>query len=200
MKKLFSILFVAATFTAVSQPKKAPKMAPTLAPGYYVPVKGDTIKGEVMSNPEDETAFYKGFSFKPAKGGKLVVISPKKAKAYGYDDKHFFQINYEGEEMYVEVLARGRLNLYELRYNGKIDGYPAIEASYFVQDNNAEGEDVKLKELKKISNKFYKKDLKPYMKDQTIIWNDLDKYVLNKQALTNAFIEFNKFYVIAKPE
>ena len=175
-------------------------MAPTTTPGYYVVAKGDTVRGEVMNNPPDETEFYKGFSFKPAKGGKLVAINVKKAKAYGFDNRNFTLISYEGEEMYVEVLARGRLNLFEYRFNGKIDGYDAIEASYFVQDNNAEGEDVKLKELKKISNKFYKKDLKPYMKDQTVIWSDLDKYTLNKSALTNAFIEFNKFYVIAKSE
>lgn len=197
MKKLFSFILSIAALTAASQPKKAPKMAPVTTPGYYVVAKGDTVRGEVQTNPEDETDIYKSFFFKPANGGKLVAITPKKAKAYGYDNKHFIMIMEQGSEIYVEVLVRGRLNFYEYRYNGKIDGYPGIEAAYYVQDNRAEGEDVGLKELKKISNKFYKKDLKPYMKDQKMIWDELDKFTFNKSTVINALNEFNKYYVIS---
>lgn len=196
MKRLFCFLFVGSAFISAAQPKKDPKMAATTSPGYYVVAKGDTVKGEVRNNPEDMTEFYNAFFFKPAKGGKLMPVSAKKAKAYGFDDRHFFQILDNGAEIYVEVLARGRINFYEYKYNGKIDGLPAVESAYFVQDNMAEGEDVKLRELKKINNKFYKKELKPYMKDQPVIWSDLDKFTFNKEAVTNAIKEFNKFYVI----
>lgn len=199
MKKYFSFLFMCSTLIVAAQPKKAPKMAPVLSPGYYVTTKGDTTRGEVQTNPEDETELYQQFSFKPAKGGKVMPVSPKKAKAYGYDNKHFELITYEGAEIYVERLAKGRLNFYEYRFNGKIDGYSAIESSYYIQDNRAEGEDAGLKELKKISNKFYKKDIKPYMKDQSMLWNDLDKFTFNKQAVVNAINEFNKFYLVAAP-
>lgn len=196
MKKILCLLFVSASVGLIAQPKKDPKMAPTTSPGYYVVAKGDTIKGEVRNNPEDPTEFYRNFFFKPAKGGKLMPVSIKKAKAYGFDDKHFVQILDNDVEIYAEVLARGRLNLYEFQYNGKIDGLPAIESAYFVQDNMAEGDDVNLKQLKKINNKFYKKELKPYMKEQPMIWSDLDKFTFNKQAVTNAIVEFNKFYTI----
>ncbi len=171
-------------------------MAPITSPGYYVNTKGDTIRGDIRNNPDDPTEFYTVFSFKPAKGGKLMPVSTKKAKAYGFDDKHFYQIQDDGADIYVEVLARGRLNFYEFLYNGKIDGIPAVDAAYFVQDNMAEGDDVKLKELKKINTKFYKKELKPYMKDQPVIWTDLDKFTFNKQAVISAVLEFNKFYTI----
>jgi hypothetical protein len=180
----------------VAQPKKAPKMAPTTSPGYYVTTKGDTVKGFVRNNPDDPTEFYSVFSFQPAKGGKLMPVSIKKAKAYGFDNKHFVQVMEAGTEIYVEVLARGRLNFYEYLYNGKIDGLPAIEAAYFVQDNMGEGEFAALRELKKINNKFYKKELKPYMRDQPVIWADLDKFTFNKETVTNAIKEFNKFYEI----
>jgi hypothetical protein len=196
MKKLFSLLFAGASLIAAAQPKKAPKMAPVLASGYYVGAKNDTTRGEVMTNPEDETEIYRTFSFKPAKGGKVMPVSPKKAKAYGFDDRHFIQIPYEGGEIYVERLAQGRLNFFEYRYNGKIDGYPGIESAYFVQDTRAEGEDAGLKEIRKISNKFYKKDLKPYMKDQPMIWSDMDKFTFDKRAVTNAINEFNKYYIV----
>ncbi len=197
MKHLFVFLFLVSSAAMVAQPKKAPVMAPTTSPGYYVTAKGDTVRGEVRNNPEDPTEFYRVFSFRPAKGGKLMPVSIKKAKAYGFENKHFVQVLEDGIEVYVEVLARGRLNLYEYLYNGKIDGLPAIEAAYYVQDNMAEGEDVGLRELKKINNKFYKKELKPYMKDQPVIWADLDKFTFNKETVTNAVIEFNKFYQIS---
>lgn len=197
MKKLLCLLFITGATIMVAQPKKDPKMAATTTPGYYVVAKGDTVKGEVRNNPDDPTEFYASFTFKPSKGGKLMPVSAKKAKAYGFGSKNFVQILDNGTEIYVEVLARGRLNFYEFLYNGKIDGLPAIEAAYFIQDNMAEGEDVNLKELKKINNKFYKKELKPYMKEQPMLWADLDKFIFNKQNVTNAILEFNKFYVIS---
>jgi hypothetical protein len=176
MKKLFSILFVSCALVAASQPKKVPKMAPILEPGYYVVSKGDTVRGEVQTNPEDETELYRQFNFRPAKGGKVMPVSAKKAKGYGFSGRNFIQIQDEGQDIYVEQLAKGRINFYEYKFNGKIDGYPAIEKAYFVQDTRAEGADVGLRDLKKISNKFYKRDLKPYMKDQPMIWSDLDKF------------------------
>ena len=196
MKKILSMMLVAAGLTVAAQPKKAPKMAPMLTPGYYVSSKGDTVRGEIQTNPDDETDMYHKFNFKPLKGGKIMPVDSKKAKAYGYDDHNFVVITYEGEEMFVERLAKGRINFFEYRFNGKIDGNPAIESSYFVQDTRAEGEDAGLKDLKKISNRFYKKDLQPYMKDQKMIWSDLDKYNFDRQAVVKAINEFNKFYVI----
>lgn len=200
MKQLLSLLLISACLTAVSQPKKAPKMAPILVPGYFVGSKNDTVRGDVQSNPDDETAFYNGFNFRPAKGGKVAPVDSKKAKAYGFEGRNFILIPYEGGKdgkVYIERLAEGRLNFFEYRFNGKIDGYAAIESQYFAQDTRAEGEDAGLKEIQKISTKFYKKDLKPFMKDQPMIWSDFDKFTFNKQAVTNAINEFNKYYVIS---
>jgi hypothetical protein len=197
MKKLLSIIFAVGALAMAAQPKKAPKMAPILEPGYYVVAKGDTVKGEVQTNPEDETEIYRQFFFKPAKGGKLMPVTTKKAKAYGFGGRHFVLIQNEGEEIYAEQLNRGRINFFEYKYNGKIDGYPAIESGYFVQDTRGEGEDAGLKELKRISNKFYKRDLKPYMKDQPMIWNDMDKFTFEKNSVVRAIDEFNKYYVIS---
>jgi hypothetical protein len=197
MRKLFSTLFIAATAVAFAQPKKAPKMAPILEPGYYVVQKGDTVRGEVQTNPEDETEIYRQFNFKPARGGKVMPVTSKKAKGFGFSGRHFILIPHEDGEIYVEQLAKGRINFYEYKFNGKIDGYPAIESAYFVQDTRAEGADEPLRQLKKISNKFYKRELKPYMKDQPMIWSDLDKFTFNKDAVVKAINEFNNYYIIS---
>src|SRR6478736_4635679 len=145
MKKILSFLLIAAGFTAAAQPKKAPKMAPMLAEGYYIGSKNDTVRGEVQTNPEDETDFYTSFNFKPAKGGKVMPVDSKKAKAYGFAGRHFILIPYDAGKdgkVFIERLAEGRINFFEYRFNGKIDGYPAIESVYFAQDTRAEGDDV----------------------------------------------------------
>lgn len=195
MKKIFSAILMGACLTVAAQPKKAPKMDPVLSPGYYVGSKNDTVRGEVQTNPESDVDFYQKFNFRPAKGGKVMPVDSKKAKAYGFDDKHFLLIPYEGGTVYAERLAEGRLNFFEYKFNGKIDGNPAIESVYFIQDSRAD--DPAMREITKISNKFYKRDLKPFMKDQLMIWTDLDKFTFNKQAVTNAINEYNKFYVIS---
>lgn len=197
MKKLLLLILIGTGLGLAAQPKKGPKMAPIVAEGYYVNSKNDTVRGEVQTNPDDETDFYHKFGFKPAKGGKLMPVDAKKAKAYGFDGRHFVALAYSGDNVYVERLAEGRLNFFEYRFHGKIDGLPAIESSYFAQDTRAEGSDSGLKEISKISNKFYKKDLKPYMKDQLMIWTDLDKFTFDRNAVVNAIVEFNKFYVIS---
>ena len=197
MKKLLSFILLASALTIAAQPKKAPKMAPILVPGYYVVgTKNDTVRGEVQTNPEDETEFYTKFNFRPAKGGKVMPVDSKKAKAYGFEGRHFLLIPYGGENVYAERLASGRLNFFEYRFNGKIDGNPGIESVYYAQDTRAEGDDIGLKEIQKISTKFYKKDLKPFMKDQPMIWSDFDKFTFTKQTVVNSINEFNKYYII----
>jgi hypothetical protein len=196
MKKLLSILLIAGATSAFAQPKgKAPKMAPVLTKGYYLTLKGDSVRGEIQTNPEDPTSFYSGFSFKSANGGKVAAMSTKKAKGYGFDGRHFILIPLDANtEAYIEVLARGRLMFYELKYNDTKNGEAVISSKYFVQDTQAAEKDAALKEIKQLSNNFYKKELKPYMKDQAMTWTDLDKFVLNKEAVTKAINEFNKFY------
>lgn len=186
-----------AALAAVAQPKKAPKMSPVLEEGYYVSGKNDTVRGEVQTNPEDPVDLYQQFSFKPAKGGKVMPVAATKAKAYGYGGKHFVQITCDEGTIYVERLAQGRLNFFKYKFNGKIDGKPAVETYYYIQDTRAEGaESASLREVKKINSKFYKRDIKPYLKDQLMIWTDLDKFTFDEGKVVAAINEFNKFYTV----
>ncbi|MES2680608.1 MAG: hypothetical protein V4635_12010 [Bacteroidota bacterium] len=194
MKKFLSVLLMAVTLTAASQPKKVAKMAPMLVPGYYVNMKGDTLRGEIQTNPDDETDFYRGFFFKAAKGGKPVLMGAKKAKAYGFDGKDFTVIPFETGEIYAQYLAKGRLNFMEYRMHEVKDGEPIIAGVYFIQDTKADDAEKELRDLKQISNKFYKRDIKPYMKSQPVTWTDLDKFTFDRNAVTNAIKEFNKYY------
>ncbi|MCW3077527.1 MAG: hypothetical protein JWO32_2136 [Bacteroidetes bacterium] len=198
MKKFLAILLVTFTFAATAQPVKKgkdPSMAAVTTKGYYLNLKGDTVKGEVQTNLESEIAFYQGFNFKAPGSTKVTPVSPKKVKGYGFNDRHFVLVPYDAQsQVYIEQLVNGRLKFYEYKYNDTKEGRPVISSMYYIQDSKAEEKDKEMAELKPISIKFYKKDLKPYMKDQPVTWNDLDKFTFNKEAVINALKEFNKYY------
>lgn len=202
MKKLLSILFVTAALAGIAQPGKKgkdPRMAPVLAPGYYVTAKGDTVKGDIQTNMDNDLDIYKGFNFRAPGTTKVVAISPKKAKSYGFEGRNFVLFPYDAQsEVYLEQLVNGRLKFYEFKYDDMLEGRPVVSTKYYIQDTQADEKDKDLRELKAISNKFYKKDLKPYMKEQPITWTDLDKFTFNKEAVVNAIKEFNKYYEGAK--
>jgi len=197
MKNILSIILICATTIAFAQPGKKgkdPKMAPTLAKGYYCNLKGDTVRGEVAISNQNPTDIYKGFSFKIG-AGKVTPITTKKAKAYGFDGRHFTLIPLDGgTEVFIEYLVKGRLNFMEYKYDDTRAGEPIISSLYFIQDTRPDEKVIELKELKQIGEKFYKKDIKPYMVDQKMLWDDLDKFTFNKEAIVNAIKEFNKFY------
>ena len=196
MKKIFSILFISSSLLILAQPKgKDPKMSPTLSPGYYCNLKGDTVKGEIQTNPTNgELDFYNSFNFKPKGAAKVTPISNKKAKSYGFDGRHFTLFPFGEGFVYLEYIAKGRLNFFEYKIMGKKEGQPFVESLYFMQDTKADEANKELRELKRISQKFYKKEIKPYMKDQIATWDNLDKFVFNKEVIGNAIREFNRYY------
>src|SRR6218665_253679 len=181
MKKILSIILAAAAFTAYSQPNKAAKMAPMLVPGYYTTAKGDTVRGEVQENPDDpEVAFYNGFMLRRAKGGKPMLVDAKKARSYGFNGRHFAVIPYNNGDIYAEYVVRGRLVFMKYRMHDRAEGENIITNVYFIQDSKADDAEKELRELKQISTKFYKRDLKPYMKQQPMIWSDMDKFTFQE--------------------
>jgi len=196
MKKILSILFISSSLLNFAQPKgKDPQMAPTLTQGYYCNLKGDTVKGEIQTNPTNgELDFYNVFNFKPKGASKVTPISNKKAKSYGFDGRHFTLFPYGDGFVYLEYVAKGRLNFFEYKLMGKKEGQPFVESLYFIQDTKADEANKELRDLKRISQKFYKKEIKPYMIDQIATWDNLDKFIFNKEVIGNAIREFNRYY------
>ena len=196
MKNLFHIILFSLSASIVAQPNtKAAHMLPIMAKGYYLTIKGDTVKGEIQTNPENPTDIYNGFNFRVNDKAKLAAISSKKAKGYGFEGRHFIMVPFDQtKDVYIETLVHGRINFYEYRFNDTKDGEPTITSNYYVQDTGAEEKDAELKELKPINTKFYKKELKPYMKAQPSTWTDFDKFVFSKPVVVKAMQDFNKYY------
>ena len=191
MKQLICSMLMILSVAGYAQ-RRAPKMAPVFADGYYINTRNDTVRGEIQTNVEDETTFYHQFHFRKVKTGKPRAFNTARTKAYGYEGRHFELLEYDGEKKFVERLTNGRLVFYEYRFHGKIDGLPAIESTYYIRDTWKQKNE---ESLAKINNKFYKKSLKPFMKDeQPMIWDDLDKYTFSAPKVINAINEFNSLY------
>lgn len=194
MRVLFTVFIAFSTLLVFPQANRGAKMAAVFLEGYYINNKNDTVRGQIQANPNDPTDFYRQFAFLSGKSKKPKMFLAKNTKAYGFEGRHFVMLTYGGEKFFVERLTNGRLAFYEHKFNGKIDGYPAVESVFFIKDLYAEGEKAELKIPKKISNKFYKKSLKPYLEDQPVLWTELDKYNFNKDNIVHTINEFNEFY------
>jgi len=194
MKFLYVVMITCFCFAVLGQSNRKARMAPIFAPGYYINNKNDTIRGQVQINPSDPTEFYRQFAFISGRSKKPKVIRAGQTKAYGFDGKHFVALETEGQKLFVERLTFGRLRFYEYTYNTNIKGQQSFESIHFIKDILAEGKYSDLKEPRKISHKFYKKSLKPYMRDQPMIWSDLDKYTFSREKVIQAITEFNQYY------
>src|SRR3954467_4216646 len=76
--------------------------------GYMLNEKGDTLWGEVKTNPKKEHEVYNKFTFKDAMGAQKNC-KPNKVKAYGFSGQHFVSMDSDGEPKYFQALARGEI-------------------------------------------------------------------------------------------
>lgn len=194
MKNLFTAVFALATIGLIAQPAKKGKemrIAPSFLPGYYLNLKGDTVKGEVQSNMDKESDYANSFFFKTKGGTKGMEINSKKAKGYGFDDKHYTTLKMDDKDVYIKYLEKGRLNLFEYDY----DTSEGVKAVYLIVDSRA-GEDDKLGTniLTQLDEKSFKKQLKPFFKDQPMLLEPVDKWFLKIEEIRKAVSEFNNMY------
>jgi hypothetical protein len=190
MKKGLLLFLITASLTVFNKHLVAQQAGKVTVPGYYIRfVKPDTIRGEVqLATGNEQNANYVQFGFRRLGQTTFSPQNSINANAYGYQGRHFRKITVEAEDFFAELLVTGRLNLYEYQTKNA----NKLETYYVIQDNRSP--DLKLRELKKISTVYYKKDLEPYMKDQRQIWLDFDKFKLDRQVLIDRIKEFNRYY------
>lgn len=193
MKNFFLFALVFASVLLVAQPSKnkGMSMAPTFAPGYYVSLKGDTVKGEIRNNMDNQSDYAKSFFFRKTPKSKAMELNSKKAKGYGFDDKHFSSLKMDDKDVYIQYMEQGRLNLFEFSYEAK-DGPKSV---YLIVDTRATEEDkTGTHFMIQLDEKQFKKQLKPYFKDQPMLLEQVDKWVLNIEEIRKAVKEFNAMY------
>jgi hypothetical protein len=135
--------------------------------GYMITMTGDTLKGEIKTNPKKEFDSYNKVFFKDPTGVQKNY-KPDKVKGYGFDNKHFIASTYEGEPMFYKILSRGQVMLFEMMYEMQNMNEIVYKTEYYV----AKKEDT---EYSKLKESKYKKQLSELMKDNPEILATADE-------------------------
>lgn len=198
MKNFFVAILTLISISLFAQPGKkgkGPSMTPEFAKGYYINLKGDSVKGEIQSNMEKESDFYVSFMFKAKGASKGSEINTKKAKGYGYDNSHFTTLKMDQSDVYIKYIEQGRLNLMEWKYAGNGVDEGKFISVYFIVDTRATPEDKSgTNVLTQLNEKSHKKILKPFFKDQPILLEQVDKWFFKIDEVRKAVQEFNALY------
>jgi hypothetical protein len=155
---IFALFFCLNTFSQISFVK-----------GYMITMTGDTLKGEVKTNPKKEFDSFNKVFFRDATGVQKNY-KPDKVKGYGFENKHFIASKYDGEPMFYKVLSHGPVMLFEMMYEMQQMNEIIYKTEYYVAKKE-DPEYAKLKEGK------YRKQLGELMKDnpEIIANSDEDK-------------------------
>jgi len=204
-KILVLMLFCGSINLVFPQAKKGGKNAamgvsPEFEKGWYLPFKGDTIKGEIQTNAGETEAQYNiSFFFKPVNAKKVTEITPKKAKAYGFGDRQFEILKIKETDYFAEVLERGRVTLYQI-FEEKVEkDKKKAEPVYYIVDSQADPKSKLAGVVELPKEKPYKKVLKELFKDQPMLIENVDKWYLQIDQVRQAIQEFNKLYQPEKP-
>ena len=199
--KLLAIVFIINPFYLLhSQAKKggnnkALSITPEFEKGWYLPHKGDTIKGEIQTNAgETEAAFNTSFFFRAPNSKKVTEINSKKAKAYVFADRQFELLKIKETEYFAEILEKGRINLYQINQE-QIDKDKKIAVPiYYIVDTQADPKSKLAGIVQLPKEKPYKKVLKELFKEQPMLIENVDKWYLQIDQVRQAIHEFNKLY------
>ncbi len=174
---------------------KAMGIVPEFEKGWYLPYKGDTIKGEIQTNAgETETQFNISFFFKPTNAKKVSEITIKKAKAYGLGDIKFEILKIGETDYFAEVLEKGRIILYQINKEKMEKDRKTAIPVYYVTDTQADPKSKLSGMVELPKEEPYKKVLKELFKEQPMLIENVDKWFLQIDQVRQAIQEFNKLY------
>jgi hypothetical protein len=155
MVSQFNKLLLAATIAVLTPNEIFAQF--TFVKGYIVNEKGDTLRGEVKTNPKKEHESYQRVTFKDASGTQKNY-KPAKVKGYGFENNHFISWGKEEEANFYKVLVSGPISFYKSAFEVVAMNKSTWEFDYFLfKEGDKKMTDAKV-------GKFGKQ-LKEWMKD-----------------------------------
>ncbi len=117
--------------------------------GYIVPLAGDTIKGEVKTNPKKEFDYHNKVIFKDAQGVQKTY-KPNKVKAYGFDINNYAAMDIGGEEKYYKIIVTGEISMYKMIFEEvKMNETSYVPEYFLMKKGDKKMTDVNPKKFKK---------------------------------------------------
>jgi len=159
----------------------------TFLKGYMIPVKGDTLKGEIKVNPKKEQDNHNKVFFKDASSGVQKNYKPEKVKGYGFENNHYVAIKYDDETKFYKRICDGDILFYKVAFEINSAKETTYDFDYFLYKAG----DKKLTNVKQ--NKF-KKQLQEWMVGQADLANDFkDEKNFNEQSAAEVINKYNEW-------
>lgn len=182
INKIFTVIVVVVATvmafhsTAVAQPK--------FYQGYVLMLNGDTLKGEVKKNPKKEFDNFARCAYRKSEGNEIKTFRPDKIKEYSVDGTVFVSRNVDGEQVFVRLVSKGAVNLYEAQVEVLQMNEIKVKSDYYMEKDA--GEFVKIK-----SGKF-KKQITDMMGDNEEIVKGLEDKKYDFDNIVEVFNTYNK--------
>jgi hypothetical protein len=158
----------------------------TYVKGYLIPLKGDTIKGEIKINPKKEHENYSKVVFKDAEGVQKNY-RPERVKAYGFSDQHYVSIKHDDETKFYKRLANGYILFYKVAFEITGVNETTFDYDYFLFKDG----DKKLTNIKQ--NKF-KKQIQEWMSGQPVLADEFhDEKNFNEKRAAEVINKYNEW-------
>ncbi|MGQ0827140.1 MAG: hypothetical protein ACT4ON_01970 [Bacteroidota bacterium] len=182
-KKLFSITavvvaaIIAFHLSAFAQVK--------YHPGYVVMLKGDTLKGEIKTNPKKEYDNFIKAAYRKSEGNEIKTFGPTKITEYCVNGITYVSRNIDGEQVFIKRISSGAVNLYEAQIEVYLMNELRIKSDYFMEKVGETGP-IKIK-----SGKF-KKQVQEVMGDNEVIVKGLEDKTYDYENIVEVFNTYNK--------
>lgn len=158
----------------------------TYQKGYLITIKGDTLKGEVKTNPKSEVEQYYKVYFKVSDLDKKTY-KPDKVVEYKCGNDIFFSKKVGLESVFMKQLCKGKINLYQLLYEDQSPSNDIIVRSdYYMQTAADTIEPIKIKTGTK-----FRKQLAETMSDHKELAKDLDGKKYEYENMVEIFKTYN---------
>ncbi|MBN1597553.1 MAG: hypothetical protein JW894_04625 [Bacteroidales bacterium] len=123
--RIVLFFFIAFSFRFLSAQKN-------FEPGYLIRVPGDTVYGDIDNR--GDYIMHKTCRFKPNPNAAIKSYSPAEIYAYRFiDGKYYVSKEIDGEPKFIEVLIKGRVNIYFLKEESNSHYYLEKEGTELVE-------------------------------------------------------------------
>ncbi|MCW3105488.1 MAG: hypothetical protein JWO09_3928 [Bacteroidetes bacterium] len=152
--------------------------------GYVILLNGDSLKGEIKKNLKREFDNFTKASFRKKEGAEVKSFTPAKIKEYCVDGTIFVSRNVDGEQVFVKIISKGAVNLYESQIEVMQMNDIKVKSDYYME--KAGGEFVKVK-----SSKF-KKQMTDAMADNEEIVKAIEEKKYDYENIVEVVNAYNK--------
>ena len=156
----------------------------TYTSGYIITNAGDTLKGQIKSNPKNDIGLYDAVTFQTNPNDKKSYRA-NKIKEFAFDGVVFVARMIDDKPVFVKRLSGGAVNLYQYKSEQFFMNNIHTYVDYYM-------EKVGNTALIQIKESKFKKQLSEVMADDATLIKDLHDKKYDYDKIVDIFEQYNK--------